>query len=74
MFSSIRKAIAIIKCACRAIKDMPLLLLIPVVFTLVIFVHVAWWSATFGYLFSVGTISKSPSGPWANVKWDDFFG
>ena len=60
MFNNIRKAIAIVKTACVAIKDMPLMLLIPIIFTVIVFVHIVWWLISFGYVYSVGDIGKSP--------------
>jgi len=67
MFNTIRKAVAIVKTACVAVKDMPLMLLIPIIFTILLLIHLIWWLISFGYVYSVGEIKKSPDGPWAKV-------
>ena len=68
--NTIRRAIAIVKTACLAVKDMPLMMLIPIIFTILIFIHLIWWMFSFGYVLSTGTIKKSPTGPWANVAYE----
>jgi len=43
MFNSIKLSIAIIRTACVAIKDMPLMFLIPPIFTIILAVYWIWW-------------------------------
>lgn len=67
LINTIRKAVAIVKTACVAVKDMPLMLLVPVIFTIFVFAHLLWWLYSFATVYSVGTIVKSNHGPWATV-------
>lgn len=69
-FRNIQIAIAVIKTAAIAIKDMPLMLLVPPIFTIVIGIWWLWWLYSFVFLYSVGEVSKSPNGPYAAVTHD----
>lgn len=55
-----------------AIKDIPLLFLVPPIVTLLVGIYWMFWIFSFVYLYSVGEINKSPHGPFAAVKHDTF--
>lgn len=71
-YNDILLAIAIIKTACVAIKDMPLMFVVPIVITVVVAIWWIWWLFSIAYLYSVGDISKSPNGPYAAVEHNTF--
>jgi len=71
MFNKIRLAIAIIKTATIFVGDVPLVMLVPPIFT--IFTAIFWTFWIFGavYLYAIGTITKSADTPLASVELDD---
>jgi len=67
LFKNIKLAIAIIKCAADCIKDNMMMLIVPPLMSVFVLVFWGIWIYGLVYLWSVGEIDKSPSGPYAAV-------
>lgn len=67
MFRNIRLAIAIVKCAADCIKDNLMMMGVPPFIGILVLILWGLWIFGIMYIYSCGTIEKSPSGPYAGV-------
>lgn len=70
MCSRIRLAIAILKAGTSFIKDVPLSLLIPPVFFVLIIVLYIYWTLAMIYLWSFGDVKNRGTNPIPEIEWD----
>jgi len=68
MFGNIKLAIAIIKTAADCVKDNMLMMVVPPVMSIFVFAFWGAWVIGIIYMWSVGTPSKSPDGPYAAMS------
>lgn len=70
LFRNIRLAIAIIKTAAVCVKDNLMMLIVPPALSVWVLLWWAFCLSALVFMYSSGTISKSPSGPYAAVEHD----
>lgn len=70
-FSRIRMAIAIIKTAALFVMEVPTVMFVPPVFTIIVMGFWALWITSFFYIYSIGDIKGRADSPFATVTWSE---
>eukprot|EP00825_Cyclidium_porcatum_P019462 TRINITY_DN220_c0_g1_i3.p1 TRINITY_DN220_c0_g1~~TRINITY_DN220_c0_g1_i3.p1 ORF type:complete len:664 (-),score=98.29 TRINITY_DN220_c0_g1_i3:141-2132(-) len=72
LYRNIKLAIAVIKTATVYVVDVPLVMFVPIFFTIITAGWWAFWIVTILNLYSHGFMYKSSNGPWASIdhKYD----
>jgi hypothetical protein len=70
-FNRIRMAIAVIKSAALFVMEVPSIMLVPPVFTVLVMGYWGLWIIAFFYIYAMGDVKGSGSTPLATVEWND---
>ncbi|CAD8147663.1 unnamed protein product [Paramecium octaurelia] len=70
-FNRIRMAIAVIKTAALFVMEVPSVMLVPPIFSILVMGYWGLWIISFFYIYSMGDIKGSSDTPLATVEWND---
>lgn len=70
-FNRIQMAIAVIKTAALFVLEVPSVMLVPPIMSIIVAGYFALWIISFLYIYSMGDIKGSSDTPLATVEWNE---